>query len=345
MKILEYFQYLSYEVGSTPTDTLKTLKQELQSRLNVNPIKEALLLSNIENQLPSQQQENLSRGQSRRLLYFYEKFNSLLQEASSNKSQIDLKPLKPYVKQIFIALNDEQETKRNKLFWPGIGISFGVFFGLLIAFALLFPMTFFPLVAFGCGLALLIASCLITFLYQNTKLKENEKTNREAIRQCEVAVDRLQKELSHAPQTNIAPEQQPASSATTQATSPAADTAAGVTPAAEAQPLTSSSVTAATSALAAAGASEQSQQAQQTQAAATVSPPSQEEIDRRNMFREYKQNRKIRNNGDDSCHVPAEATSAASSATSSNSAASASSSSTVVTSSSASSYTTSAATP
>ena len=341
MKIREYFQYLSYEVGSTPTDTLKTLKQELQSRLNVNPIKEALLLSNIENQLPSQQQENLSRGQSRRLLYFYEKFNSLLQEASSNKSQIDLKPLKPYVKQIFIALNDEQETKRNKLFWPGIGISFGVFFGLLIAFALLFPMTLFPLVAFGCGLALLIASCLITFLYQNTKLKENEKTNREAIRQCEVAVDRLQKELSHAPQTNIAPEQQPASSATTQATSPAADTAAGVTPAAEAQPLTSSSVTAATSTLLA-GASEQ---AQPPQAAATVSPPSQEEIDRRNMFREYKQNRKIRNKGDDPCHVPAEATSAASSATSSNSAASASSSSTVVTSSSASSYTTSAATP
>src|SRR3990167_5948901 len=338
MKILEYFQYLSYEVGSTPTDTLKTLKQELQSRLNVNPIKEALLLSNIENQLPSQQQENLSRGQSRRLLYFYEKFNSLLQEASSNKSQIDLKPLKPYVKQIFIALNDEQETKRNKLFWPGIGISFGVFFGLLIAFALLFPMTLFPLVAFGCGLALLIASCLTTFSKKNTMLKGNEKANAEAIRKY-VAVDRLQETLEHALQTNAT--QQPASSATTQATSPAADTAAGITPAAEAQPLTSSSVTAATSTLLA-GASEQ---AQPPQAAATVSPPSQEEIDRRNMFREYKQNRKIRNKGDDPCHVPAEATSAASSATSSNSAASASSSSTVVTSSSASSYTTSAATP
>ena|SRR3990167_1271350 len=310
MKILEYFQYLSYEVGSTPTDTLKTLKQELQSRLNVNPIKEALLLSNIENQLPSQQQENLSRGQSRRLLYFYEKFNSLLQEASSNKSQIDLKPLKPYVKQIFIALNDEQETKRNKLFWPGIGISFGVFFGLLIAFALLFPMTLFPLVAFGCLLALLIASCLITFSYQNTMLKGNEEANAAAIRRCEAAVDMLQENLNTAPQTNVALEQQPASSAIP---------AAGITtPAAEAQPPTSSSVTAATSALAAAGASEQSQQAQLPQAAATVSL------------------------------VPAEVvTSAASSATSSNSAASASSPSTVATSSSASSYTytTSTATP
>src|SRR3990167_7971065 len=234
MKILEYFQYLSYEVGSTPTDTLKTLKQELQSRLNVNPIKEALLLSNIENQLPSQQQENLSRGQSRRLLYFYEKFNSLLQEASSNKSQIDLKPLKPYVKQIFIALNDEQETKRNKLFWPGIGISFGVFFGLLIAFALLFPMTLFPLVAFGCGLALLIASCLTTFFYQNTMLKGNEKANAEAIRKYEAAVDMLQENLNTAPQTNVALEQQPARASS-------AIPAAGITPAAEAQPPTSSS--------------------------------------------------------------------------------------------------------